>query len=148
MKKIICIILSILTLFTLVACQPAEQPIETPASEESSTPEASGTPAEEVPDSEPESIPGSDTEPEETNPSETEPEETEPDTPASYLKINGVDISEYTFIYPKKQANNYAEFMNKFAEHVLDTFKVNLTFMRLMIVRLKMLSLSALVMNM
>lgn len=112
MKRFICIILSVLTLLTVASCQPVVQPNETPAS--SDTPaEPSETPAQSTPESTPEP--------------DTTPEETEP--PVSYLEINGADISEYTFIYPKKQADAYAAAMEKFAEHIKTTFDVDLTFL-------------------
>ena len=107
MKRFICIILSVLTILTVASCQPVVQPNETPAS--SDTPaEPSETPAQSTPESTPEP--------------DTTPEETEP--PVSYLEINGADISEYTFIYPKKQADAYAAAMEKFAEHIKTTFDV------------------------
>lgn len=72
MKKLICIILALMTFLTLVSCQPTDEPV-------GSSPEASAS--EETP---------------EETPEETEPE-TEP--PVSTLKINGADISEYTIVY-------------------------------------------------
>ena len=96
MKKLICIILSLLTLLSLVACQPIDVP------EESSTPEGSSEPTE-----------GS-------TPEESE-SETEPETSyieISHLEINGVGISEYTIVYPKAQEDTHLAIAQKLADHI------------------------------
>lgn len=106
MKKIICIILSLLTLLTLVSCQPTTPP------EESSSPESSpeATPA-----------PSEASTPEESE-SEYEPEPETPYIEISSLEINGIGISEYTIVYPKKNADTYVPIAQKLADHIETEF--------------------------
>lgn len=100
MKKIICIILSLLTLLTLVSCQPTTPPEESSSPE--SSPEATPTPSEP------------------STPEESEPE-SEPSTSyleISSLEINGIGIREYTIVYPYKYADEYVPIAQKLADHI------------------------------
>ena len=105
-KKFVCFVLAAIMTFSFAACTTDPGVESTPESSSTETP--AETPAET---------------PSET-PAETEPKETEP--PRSYLKIGGIDISEYTIVYSSD--NKAGEKLNaeKLADHIQSTFDISM----------------------
>ena len=110
MKKLACLILACLMIFSLAACNTTTTPEETNNESPSATPE--NTP-EQTPENTPENTP-------EQTPAPTEP-------PVSELKIAGTDISEFTIVYYRGCRLGENKLASALAEHIKNEFGVELT---------------------
>ena len=98
MKKLFCLILAMTFVFSMIACAP--QGDVTPAESSSDIPESSS------------GIPETSEEP--------EPTETTPQIP--FLKVKGVDISEYKIVYSAESKNEAKDQAERLAEYIESVF--------------------------
>ena len=113
MKKLLCVILALVTFFTLTSCVSKNNILET-------VPTNTNTNTDTTAEAKAESEKITESKAEETSTS------TESMSQASLLKINGVDISEYKIVYYSTSKSNARAHAEKLAEHIQNAFRKSL----------------------